>query len=84
MTINKYEGKTFTKQSFVMDESFFLNCVLDDCDLFYSGGDVDWLNLKWEANCRWHFRGTCVEDFSTNANDWNVEEPAASTTNPGE
>ena len=63
MTINKYEGKTFTKQSFVMDESFFLNCVLDDCDLFYSGGDVDWLNLKWEANCRWHFRGPALKTF---------------------
>jgi hypothetical protein len=60
MTINRYEGKTFTKQSFVMDESFFINCVLSDCDLFYSGGDADWMNLTWE-NCRWHFRGPALK-----------------------
>jgi hypothetical protein len=56
MMMNKYEGKTLSKQAFIVEECFFLNCVLNDCDLFYSGGDPDWANVKFE-NCRWHFRG---------------------------
>lgn len=54
--LNKYENKTLSKAIFVLEECFFLNCVLSDCDVFYSGGDVDWVNLRFE-NCRWHFRG---------------------------
>ncbi len=57
--MNKYEGKDFKNDSFVMDECFFVNCVLRECDLFYSGGDTDWLNLRME-NCRWHFRGPAL------------------------
>jgi len=60
MSIIKYEGKTYTKQTFVIEESFFLNCVLRDCDLFYSGGDSEWLNVQFE-NCRWHFRGQALK-----------------------
>lgn len=54
--MTKYEGQKFTKGAFVVEDCFFVNCVLDDCDLFYSGGDSDWVNTRFE-NCRWHFRG---------------------------
>ena len=60
MPITKYEGQTFEKQSFVVEESFFVNCVLRDCDLFYSGGDFEWLNMRLE-NSRWHFRGPALK-----------------------
>ena len=60
MPITKYEGQTFEKQSFVVEESFFVNCVLRDCDLFYSGGDSAWMNTQFE-NCRWHFRGPALK-----------------------
>jgi hypothetical protein len=60
MTINRYEGKTFSKQAFIVEECFFLNCVLNDCDLFYSGGDFDWANAQF-VECRWHFRGPCLK-----------------------
>jgi hypothetical protein len=32
---------------------------LRDCDLFYSGGDVQWEQAQFE-NCRWHFRGPAL------------------------
>ena len=57
--ITKYEGKTFTKGAFEMEECFFINCVLSECDLFYSGGDVEMINTRIE-NCRWHPRGAAA------------------------
>ncbi len=51
----KYEGETFHRKTFVMEESFFVNCVLRDCSLFYSGGDFDWVNTRFE-NCQIHLR----------------------------
>jgi hypothetical protein len=58
--MTKYEGKTLTKATFVVEDSFFLNCELHDCDLFYSGGDFEAINLKFD-NCRWHFRGPALK-----------------------
>jgi hypothetical protein len=60
MPITKYEGKTLEKQSFVLEESFFVNCILKDCDLFYSGGDFEWTNGQF-LNCRWHWRGAALK-----------------------
>lgn len=53
--IAKYESKKLSGGSYVIEECFFVNCELTDCDLFYSGGDFEWANVKFE-NCRWHFR----------------------------
>lgn len=58
--MTKFEGKTLTGAVFVVEDSFFLNCVLRDCDLFYSGGDFEFVNLQME-NCRWHFRGPALK-----------------------
>ena len=58
--MNKYEGKTLNGATFVVEESFFINCVLRECDLFYSGGDFDWMNVQFES-CRWHFRGPALK-----------------------
>jgi hypothetical protein len=60
MPIAKYEGKTLEKQAFVIEECCFMNCVLRECDLFYSGGDSEWMNTQME-NCRWHFRGPALK-----------------------
>lgn len=59
--MTKYEGQKFAKGAFVIEDCFFVNCVLTDCDLFYSGGDFDWASTKFEANCRWHFRGPALK-----------------------
>jgi len=59
-SITKYENQTLTKQSFVVEECCFINCVLKECHLFYSGGDVDWMNAPME-NCHWHFRGAAAK-----------------------
>ncbi|MGD0842695.1 MAG: hypothetical protein ABSA32_16240 [Candidatus Acidiferrales bacterium] len=47
----KFAGRTF-----VLDDVVFINCELKDCDLYYSGGDHEWINAKFEA-CRFHWRG---------------------------
>jgi len=60
MPITKYEGQKFTKGAFVLDDCYFVNCVLTDCDLFYSGGDVDWVNSTF-ADCRFHWRGSAAK-----------------------
>jgi len=60
MPITKYEGETFEKQAFVVEESFFVNCALKECDLFYSGGDFEWINTSFD-HCPWHFRGIALK-----------------------
>jgi hypothetical protein len=60
MPIAKYEGKTFERVAFVVEESFFVNCVLKECDLFFAGGDSEWINTSFQ-NCRWHWRGPAVK-----------------------
>ena len=56
MPVNKYENQQFKNKTFVIEESYFVNCVLSECDLFYSGGDTEWVNTTFQ-NCRWHWKG---------------------------
>jgi hypothetical protein len=51
-----YQDKNISDQTFVLEEVVFVNCVLKNCDLFYSGGDFEFLNLKADG-CRFHFPG---------------------------
>lgn len=51
-----YEDKTMSDQTFILEENVFLNCTLKNCDVFYSGGDFEFVNLKLD-NTRFHFRG---------------------------
>lgn len=54
--ISVYEDKTLSDQSFILDEVVFIRCRLKNCDLFYSGGDYEWVDTAME-NCRFHWRG---------------------------
>ena len=51
-----YRNQNFQGKSFILDEVTFLECKLSDCDLYYSGGDFEWVNSNFE-NCRFHWRG---------------------------
>jgi hypothetical protein len=53
--MRKLVDGTFEKQTFVLEETFFVNCTLRECSLFYSGGDFDWVETRFE-NCQLHFR----------------------------
>jgi len=57
--ITKYENKTLNKAVLVAEECCLINCTLNDCDLFYSGGDFELVNVRFE-NCRWHFRSQAL------------------------
>jgi hypothetical protein len=61
--VTKYANQTLENQSIDVDESYFVNCVLKECDLFFSGGDFEWQATKFE-NCRWHFRGSALRTFN--------------------
>jgi hypothetical protein len=58
--MTKYENQSLKNEVLVMEDCFFLNCVLTDCDVFYSGGDVEWTNVQFQA-CRWHFRNAALK-----------------------
>lgn len=51
-----YRKQNFQGRSFILEEVVFMECKLTDCDLFYSGGDSEWVNCQFE-NCRFHWRG---------------------------
>lgn len=51
-----YENKQIVDQSFVLEEVVFIKCHLKNCDLFYSGGDFEWVETNFE-NCRFRWRG---------------------------
>jgi hypothetical protein len=53
--MKKFVDKTFEKETFVLDETLFVKCVLRECSLFHSGGDFDWVDTRFE-NCQIHFR----------------------------
>jgi hypothetical protein len=53
--MKKIENQTLVKETLVLEELFFVNCVVRECALFYSGGDFDWINTRFE-NCQLLFR----------------------------
>lgn len=61
--IKVYEDKTLNDQSFSLDEVVFIRCRLKNCDLFYAGGDYEWVETSME-NCRFHWRGAAKNSFA--------------------
>ncbi len=55
-SVKVYQGKTYHDESFILEDCVFVECHLKNCDLFFSGGDTEWVNTKFE-NCRFHWRG---------------------------
>jgi hypothetical protein len=62
--MTKYEGKNLNKAVIVLEDVCLINCTLTDCDVFYSGGDADYQNLKLD-NTRFHFRGAAQKTMQT-------------------
>jgi hypothetical protein len=56
MKMETFRNENFQGKSFHLDDVVFMNCKLTDCDLYYSGGDFEWVNSNFE-NCRFHWRG---------------------------
>jgi hypothetical protein len=59
-----YKNTTITKEAIVLEEVCLIDCTLKDCDVFYSGGDADYQNLKLD-NTRFHFRGEAQKTVQT-------------------
>jgi len=51
-----FKKENFQGKSFHLDDVVFMNCKLTDCDLYYSGGDFEWVSSNFEG-CRFHWRG---------------------------
>ncbi len=54
--MDTYRNQVFQDRSFILEEASFVGCTLKNCDLYYSGGDFDWVESRFEA-CRFHWRG---------------------------
>ena len=62
MAVTKYEGQTFTKKVFQLEECWFVNCVLRECTIFYSGGAYEVDNATFD-NCEWKFQNEARNTF---------------------
>lgn len=58
--MTKYEGQTITHKTLILEECLFVTCVIRECDVFYSGGDFEWTETRFE-NCKIHFRGPALK-----------------------
>jgi hypothetical protein len=56
MKMETFRNENFQGKSFHLDDVVFINCKLTDCDLYYSGGDFEWVSSNFD-NCRFHWRG---------------------------
>ncbi len=79
--MTKYENKELKGTTLVIEDCFFINCVLRECDLFYSGGDAEFVNLRLE-NCRWHFRGAAQKTFQLMQNFGMLKAPQIAVPSP--
>lgn len=55
-SMETFREQKFAGRSFVLDDVVFVGCELRDCDLYFSGGNFEWVNTNFEA-CRFHWRG---------------------------
>jgi hypothetical protein len=55
MSITKYQNQTLNDQAFQLEECWFVNCVLRNCTIFYSGGSYEMEQTRME-NCSWKFQ----------------------------
>lgn len=62
-SVRVLQGKNYHDESFVLDECVFIDCTFKNCDFFYSGGDHEWANAKFD-NCRFHWRGPAKNTFA--------------------
>jgi hypothetical protein len=58
-----YRNQNFQGRNFVLEDVAFVKCKLTDCDLYYSGGDFDWIETTFEG-CRFHWRGAAKNMFA--------------------
>jgi hypothetical protein len=61
MQMMKFENQTLTNKLLIVEDCVFINCQLNNCDLFYSGGDFEIVGKFAQNNCRWHFRGGALK-----------------------
>jgi hypothetical protein len=59
-----YKNQTLTSQTIILEEVCLIECTLKDCDVFYSGGDAEYQNLKLD-NTRFHWRGPAAKTVQT-------------------
>jgi hypothetical protein len=53
--MTKYQNQTLTGQAFQIEDCWFVNCVLKECTIFFSGGSYEMENTSFQ-NCQWKFQ----------------------------
>jgi hypothetical protein len=59
-----YKNRTLEKEAIILEDVCLIDCTLKDCDVFYSGGDAEYQNLKLD-NTRFHWRGPAAKTVQT-------------------
>jgi hypothetical protein len=60
MAITKYVGQTFKGATFQLEECWFINCVLHECTIFFSGGSYELENATFDR-CQWKFQNQAAQ-----------------------
>lgn len=55
MSIKKYQNQSFINETFQLEECWFVNCVLKNCTIFFSGGSYEMEQTSFE-NCQYKFQ----------------------------
>jgi len=51
------ENQTFTATTVSMDDTFYRNCAITNCQIIYGGGDFGWDNTPISPDCKIVFIG---------------------------
>lgn len=51
-----YRNQTLDGLYLELETVTFIDCILVNCDLYYSGGDYEWVRTSF-TDCRFHWRG---------------------------
>jgi len=43
------EGQQFSKAKLSLDNHVYKNCAIDDCDIYFSGGQYELLDIPWNT-----------------------------------
>ncbi|MFZ3331334.1 MAG: hypothetical protein WA197_11940 [Candidatus Acidiferrales bacterium] len=51
------QKKSFLGQIVALDDTFFVDCTFQSCELAYHGGPVQWKNCHFSGDCRVFLHG---------------------------
>ncbi len=80
------EGQTKRGEKVCIDDKFLMNCVFENCEIIFTGGDFGWRDTRF-INCRITFEGPATRSINfLKYFGFQISPPAqqpVATTTPG-